>query len=67
MAFKLSEASSSLCPPLRNTIPTRAGTTVLERAVAVLMAISSGVAFYGNFPPGVTMFGFKRHPSKKIF
>jgi len=40
MAFKFREASSSDYPPLRNTTPTKAGTTVLDKAVTVLAAIS---------------------------
>jgi hypothetical protein len=36
MAFKFNEASSSLYPPLKKTTPTKAGTTVLERARTVL-------------------------------
>lgn len=65
MAFKLREASSSDYPPLKNTTPTKAGTTVLERARTVLQAMTSAVTF-GALDPGVTMFGFKRHPSKKM-
>jgi hypothetical protein len=40
MAFKLREASSSLCPPDKKVTPTKAGTAVLERATTVLVAIS---------------------------
>lgn len=39
---------------------------VLERAVTVLMAISYAVAFCPEVLPGVTMLGFKRHPSQKM-
>lgn len=69
MAFKLREASSSDCPPDKKQTPTKAGTTVLDKAVTVLMAIWSAVTKFlsGNYVPGVTMLGFKRHPSKKMF
>jgi len=36
MALRLREACSSLIPPLKKVTPTRAGTTVLERATTVL-------------------------------
>jgi hypothetical protein len=36
MAFKFNDASSSLYPPLKNTTPTKAGTTVLDKAKTVL-------------------------------
>lgn len=68
MAFKFLEASSSLCPPERNIIPTQEGRTDLERAVAVLNAISSHevLDLSGCWLPAVTMLGFKSMPSKKI-
>lgn len=65
MAFKFNEASSSLCPPLKKTTPTKAGTAVLESAKTVLIAQTSGV-YFGAFPPCVTMLGLSKHPSKKI-
>jgi len=40
MAFKFKEASSSLYPPDKNMIPTQAGLTDLDKAVAVLNPIS---------------------------
>jgi hypothetical protein len=48
--------------------PTKAGTTVLLKAMQVLVAISWGVvvALLGCLDPGVTILGFKRHPSKKM-
>ena len=66
--FKLTEASSSLYPPLKNTTPAKAGGIVLDKAKTVLAAISFEVTFAlsGNDKPGVTMFGFKRQPSQKI-
>jgi len=68
MAFKFKEASSSDYPPLKNMIPTKAGTTVLDRALQVLTAISLGVilAFSAFLEPAVTMLGLRRHPSKKM-
>lgn len=75
MAFKFNEASSSDYPPERNLIniiytvtPTKAGGTVLLRAKAVLYPISYGVTLLlsGLVDPGVTMFGLRRQPSKKI-
>jgi hypothetical protein len=66
MALRLKLASSSLIPPLRKTTPTNAGGTVLDKAATVLEAISSAVtvALLEFLDPGVTMFGFKRHPSR---
>jgi len=46
MAFKLRLASSSLWPSERNTTPTKAGGTVLDKAFTVLAAISSGVILF---------------------
>jgi len=40
MAFKLTEASSSDYPPDKNIIPTQAGKIDLDKATAVLNAIS---------------------------
>lgn len=39
---------------------------VLERAMTVLVAISYVEALFGHLIPGVTMFGFNKHPSQKI-
>jgi len=49
-------------------MPTQDGTTLLDKAIAVLMAISYGVALLlsGLVDPGVTIFGFNNIPSKKI-
>lgn len=68
MAFKFKEASSSDYPPDKKTTPTKAGTTVLDKAMTVLVATSYGVIFglSGWAFPGVTMFGLRRHPSKKM-
>jgi hypothetical protein len=68
MAFKLNEASSSLIPPDKKTTPTKAGGTVLLKAMQVLVAIYSAVilALSGFLLPGVTMFGFNKQPSKNI-
>jgi len=65
-AFKFNEASSSDIPPDKNTTPTKAGGTVLCKAVNVLPAISSLVTFglSGLEFPAVTMFGFNKQPSK---
>lgn len=62
---KFLDACSSVCPPLRKKIPGSAGGTVLLRVLTVLAAISVGVTVWKEawFFPGVTMFGFKRHPS----
>ena len=68
ISLRLREASSSDCPPERNTTPTRAGGTVLLSAKTVLEAISwdeTSLAL-GLVDPGVTMLGFKRHPSRKM-
>jgi len=46
--------------------PTRAGGIVRERAVTVRIAISAEVALVAHLEPGVTMLGFKRHPSQKM-
>lgn len=48
--------------------PTSAGGTVLLKARAVLCAISTAVTLFlsGLVDPGVTMLGFKRHPSRKM-
>lgn len=40
MAFKFKEASSSDYPPDKKVTPTKAGTTVLDKATTVLVAIS---------------------------
>jgi len=68
MALRLREAYSSLIPPDKKVTPTRAGTTVLDKAVTVLIATSAGVILSasGCYLPAVTIAGFKRHPSKKI-
>lgn len=65
MAFKFNEASSSDCPPDKKQTPARAGTIVLERVLTVNHAISSGLLLFSQVAPGVTMFGFNRHPSNK--
>jgi len=69
MAFKFTDASSSLCPPERKTIPTKAGTTVLDNAMTVLVAISSAVtlSLLGLVLPAETMLGLSKHPSKNTF
>jgi hypothetical protein len=69
MALRFLEASSSLYPPERKHTPTKAGTTVLDKAMTVLLAISSLeiLALSGLLDPGVTMLGLSKHPSKKIF
>lgn len=68
MAFKFLEASSSDYPPDKKVTPTKAGTAVLDKATTVLVAIYSAVTLglSAFLDPGVTMLGFKRHPSKKI-
>jgi len=66
IAFKFKEASSSDYPPLKKVIPTTAAPTDLDKATAVLKAISSAVtlALSGLVEPGVTMFGLYNIPSK---
>ena len=52
-----------------NTItPGTAGTTVLDNAIIVFSAISrcETLDLFGLLLPGVTIFGFKRIPSKKM-
>ena len=44
MALRLTEASSSDCPPERKTTPGMAGGTVLDSAVTVALATSAGDA-----------------------
>lgn len=65
IAFKFKLASSSDYPPDKKTIPGTAGTTVLEKAKAVLKPISWGLAFTGCVDPYVTIFGLSIIPSKK--
>jgi len=67
MSLRLTEASSSDCPPDKNTIPGRAGTMVLERVLTVNQAISLDDFLSGHSDPGVTMFGLRRHPSMITF
>jgi len=66
-AFKLIVASSSLWPPERKKMPTNAGGTVLDKARTVLAPISSALIFSlpALYLPGVTILGFKIHPSRK--
>jgi len=47
IAFKFNEASSSDYPPLKKKTPTKAGGTVLDKAVTVLKATSAAEAFTG--------------------
>ncbi|KAJ6801638.1 fructose-bisphosphate aldolase 1, cytoplasmic [Iris pallida] len=64
MAFKFNEASSSLWPPERKTIAGTAAGTVLWRVRTVYSATTWGVTL-AESEPGVTIFGFKRVPSKR--
>jgi len=59
MAFKFKDASSSDYPPDKKVIPTQAGKIDLDKATAVLKAISWEVtlALSGFVDPGVTIFG----------
>jgi hypothetical protein len=59
IAFKFREASSSDYPPDKNVIPTQAGKIDLDKATAVLKAISYGVTFALStlVDPAVTIFG----------
>jgi len=63
MALKYKEASSSEDPPDKKVTPGRAGTIVLDKVLTVYIAISPAVALVACACPGVTIFGFKRHPS----
>ena len=65
IAFKFKEASSSDCPPERNTTPGRAGTIVLERVLTVYIAISPEVFLVLHAYPGVTIFGLSIRPSMR--
>ena len=65
MAERFTEASSSDCPPERNTTPGRAGTIDLERVLTVNQAISWPEDLFGQLAPGVTMFGLRRSPSMR--
>ena len=49
-------------------IPGTAGTTVLDNEIIVFSAISryETLDLFGSLLPGVTIFGFKRIPSKKM-
>lgn len=61
------DAYSSVWPPDKKVIPTKAGGTDLERALTVLTA-SSWMLFYFFLlcvDPYKIMLGFKRHPSNK--
>ncbi len=51
IAFKLMEASSSDCPPDKNTIPGTAAGTVRCNAVTVAWAFCSGVYLVGQLWP----------------
>lgn len=55
----MTDASSSDYPPDKNVIPTHAGKIDLDKATAVLKAISYGVtlALSGLVDPAVTIFG----------
>lgn len=67
MLFKCWEAYSSVCPPDKKVTPTKAGGTVLDRALTVLTAYSTELLSFllGCSEPYVTIFGFKRHPYKR--
>jgi hypothetical protein len=45
IAFKCTEADSSLYPPLKKTTPTNDGTAVLDNAKSVLCATTSGATY----------------------
>ena len=64
MALRLTEASSSDCPPDRKTTPGMAGGTVLDNAVTVALPTSAGEALTAADWPGVTMLGLSREPSR---
>ena len=55
MASRLMEASSSLCPPLRNTTPATAGGTVRCSACTVAPAISAVLAGFASMPARAAM------------
>lgn len=64
ISLRLRVASSSDCPPERNMIAGRAGGIDLERVLTVYHAISFGLDL-AAVAPGVTMFGLRKHPSRK--
>ena len=51
MAFRLMDASSSDCPPDRNTIPGTAAGTVRDSAVTVASAFCSGLYLVAQLWP----------------
>ena len=51
MALRFTDASSSDCPPDRNTTPGTATGMVLWKAVTVAMAFCSGVFLVGQLWP----------------
>jgi hypothetical protein len=64
--LRFNEAYSSLYPPERKLMPTKAGGHVLDSATTVLIPISwlVVVALLGWLVPGMTMLGFNRQPSR---
>ena len=48
IAFRLTDASSSDCPPDKKTIPGTAAGTVRDKAVTVASAFCCGVYFVGQ-------------------
>lgn len=63
MAWRFNVASSSDCPPERNTTPGNADTIVRDRVLTVYSAIYLEVALWGQEIPGVTIFGLRSRPS----
>lgn len=63
ISFKCNEASSSDYPPDKNTTPGSAGTILRDKVLTVYHATSAADLRSGHSEPGVTMFGFNKHPS----
>lgn len=63
MAFRFRVASNSDWPPDKNMIPLTAGGTRLFKRFSVYLATSSGLDFFDESAPGVTMEGFNKIPS----
>jgi len=66
ISLRLTEASSSLYPPLKNVIPGNAAGIVLSNVLTVNAAILSLLisALLGKSSPGVIMLGFNNAPSQ---
>ena len=67
LPFNSTEASSSDCPPEKNTVPGIAGHTALDSVLRVNLATSSLDDLIFDSNPDVIMFGFSKMPSSITF